>query len=174
MFSLQENTTASPDDVSALERVWHTPGYSRFIYAAYAILGIIFFGIGIYTALDLLMSFLNRGTILLTFGTLLSLCYVLINTIIGYGFVFYRKWLSVAFSSALILAGLLAAFFFISGDASREAALFTSMSMTSSILLFLFLTRHILSGRYVEPGAVIPFASALIFSFLFINFAVLH
>lgn len=173
LSSLQGNIITTSDEVSALERAWYTPGYLRFIYGAYAIFGIIFFGIGIYTALDILLGFLG-GNSILTLGTVLSLCYVLLNTTIGYGFAFYRKWLLIAFSSALILAGLLAAFFFISGDASREAALFTSMFMTSSILLFLFLTRRILSGRYVEPAAVIPFAAALIFSFLFMNFGVLH
>ena len=54
-FFYKENITTGPDDMSALHHVRHTPGYSRFIYGVYALLGIIFYGIGIYTALGILL-----------------------------------------------------------------------------------------------------------------------
>lgn len=172
MFSLQENA-AAPDDVSALERAWHTPGYPRLIYAVYAMLGIIFFGIGLYTALGVLMRSLNAGTVL-EFRTAIFLCYVLINSIIGYGFMFYRKWLLTAFASTLALIGFSALFFFISGAFSRATSLRMSILIITSILLFLFLTKSRLSGKYLELTVIIPFVLALLFSFLLTNFGVLH
>lgn len=173
MPSVQGNAAVVSDDMSALERVWHTPGYPRFIYGVYAMLGIIFYGIGLYTALGVLMRSLSAGTIF-EFRTAIFLCYVLINGIIGYGFIFYRKWLLTAFASALALIGFSALSFFISGALSRAASLRTSMLIITSILLVLFLTKSRLSGKYLELAAVIPFVLALLFSFLLTNFGMLH
>lgn len=172
-ISLQENTTVASDDMSVLYHVRYTPGYPRFIYGVYLILSIIFYGIGIYTALNILVGFLNDGTVL-TFGTVLFLCYALLNGIIGHGFMFHKKWLLVAFSSDLILIGLLALFFFMSGAAPRGATLLMSMFIIAGILLFLFLMRHLLSDRYLEPKVIIPFVAILLFSLLLTNFGMLH
>ncbi|MDO8231688.1 MAG: hypothetical protein Q7T37_00595 [bacterium] len=171
--SLQENPSVSFEGISALYRVRHTSGYPRFIYGMYSILGIIFYGIGIYTALGIVMRSLNGGAIL-SLETVLFLCYVLLNGIIGYGFMFCRKWLLAAFSSTLIFMGIMATLFFIGGAISRVAALLTSVFMIAGVLLFLFLTRRHLSGRYLEPQTVIPFMGALLVSFLLTNLGMLH
>lgn len=172
-LSYKENITTGPDDMSALHHVRHTPGYSRLIYGVYSLLGIIFYGIGIYTALGILLRSLNGGPIS-SLETILFLCYLLVNSIIGYGFMFCRKWLISAFLSTLTLTGLLTVLFFISDMMSRATALLTGVFMVVGILLFLFLTRRILSGRYLEPKIIIPFIGALLFSFLLTNFGVLH
>ena len=173
MSSSQENSTDITSEVSALHCVRHASGYSRLIYGAYLTLGVIFYGMGIYTALGILMRSLNGGSVL-SFATILLLCYVLLNSIIGYGFIFYRKWLLTAFVSALILTGFLAMFFFSNGTMFRAAQLLTSIFMIGGISLFLFLTKHVLSDRYFEPRAVIPFAGALLVSFLLTNLGMLH
>lgn len=171
--SSQEQIVAASSEVSALNRVWHTPGYPRFIYGAYLILGIIFCGFGIFTALSLLMTSLNNGTIAIV-GTALFLCYMLINIIIGYGFLFYRRWLLTAFSSTLALLGIVAIFFFTSGEASRAAGLLISIYYIAGILLFLFLTKRFLSGRYLVRGAIIPFIALLVSSLILTNLSVLQ
>ena len=173
MSLLQKHTTIASGEVSALGHVWDTSGYLRFIYGTYLILSIVFYGIGIFTALDIFKRVLNEGTFL-TLGTALFLCYVLLNTIVGYGFMFYRKWLLIAFSSALILMWLSATFFSISDATSRAAVLLTSTFIIASILGFLFLTRRLLSGKYLALEAVIPFVALLSFSLLLTNFDVLH
>ena len=172
MPPLQTDTTVT-DEASALYRLWHTPGYPRLIYGAYVLCGIIFYGIGIYTALGILMRFLDDGSIP-SWGTALFLCYILLNSIIGYGFMFYRKWLLVAFASTLALSGFWALFSFVSGATSHALALRTGMFVTAGILLFLFLTRRFLSGRYLAPKAMIPFIVGLLASFLLTNGGVLH
>lgn len=166
---LHKDVTVTTDELSALHYARHTAGYSRFIYGTYSILSIIFYGIGIYTALGILMSFLN-GDPILSFSTVLLLCYVLLNCIIGYGFLFHQKWLPVVFSSVLVLMGLLSAFFIISGMTSRAMALLTSIFMTVGILLFLSLTRRFLSGRYFAPRIIIPFLAVLVCSLLLTQF----
>lgn len=177
MSLTQENIIVVLDDVSALYRVRRTSGYSRFIFLGYAILGIIFYGIGVYTALGGLMMFLNGGAVIslsISLSMALYLSYVLLNIIIGYGFMFYRKWLITAFSSTLILMGLLTIFFFIDGSMSRTVTTRTSISMITGILLFLFLTRYFLSGSYLAPKVIIPFAGAFLFILLLTNFGMLH
>lgn len=173
MSSLQGNISTASDEASALERVRHTSGYSRFIYGVYLILGIIFCGIGIYTALGIVMRSLNGGAIF-SFETLLLLCYVLLNGIIGYGLLFYRKWLLVAFTTTLALMGLLASFFLMGNMVSRAASLLTSVCIIAGILFFLFLSRKFLSGRYFEPKANISVVVALLVSFLLTNFGMLN
>ena len=172
-FFYKENITTGPDDMSALYHVRHARGYTRFIYGAYALLGIIFFGIGIYTALGILLRSLNGGAIS-SLETILFLCYFLVNSIIGYGFMSCRKWLLVAFLSTLTLTGVLTVLFFINDMMSRAAALIPGVFMVASIVLFLFLTRYLLSGRYLELKIIIPFTGALLFSFLLTNFGMLH
>ena len=172
-FFLQRNTADVYDDMSALYQVRHTSGYSRFIYLLYMVLGIIFYGIGIYTALGILMRSLNGGSVI-SFATILLLCYVLLNGIIGYGFMFHRKWLLVALSNTLILMGLLAALFFVNEMTFRATQLVTSISIVGSTMLFLFLTRHFLSGRYLALKVVIPFTVTLLVSFLLTNIGMLQ
>lgn len=173
MSSLQGNTSTASDEVSALERVRHTSGYSRFIYGVYLILGIIFCGIGIYTALGIVMRSLNGGAIF-SFETLLLLCYVLLNGAIGYGFMFYRKWLLAAFASTLVLTGFLALSFFIRSMTPQATSLLTGICINAVILFFLFLSRHLLSGRYFESKAIVPIVAALLLSFLLTNFGMLN
>lgn len=170
---LQENNIDASGDTSALYRVRHTPGYLRLIYGVYLTLGVIFYGISIYTALGILMRSLNGGSII-SFATILLLCYVLLNGIIGYGFIFYRKWLLIALVSSLMLMGLLAILFFANGMTPRAAQLLTSIVMIGGIAVFLCLTRHVLSDRYFEPKAVIPFVGALLISFLLTNLGMLN
>ena len=170
MISVQEGSTAVSQDASALDHVWHTRGYSRFIYGVYAILGVIFFGIGIYVALGVLIFFLDAG-IILTSGTALLICYALLNSIIGYGFILHRKWLIVLFSSVLILKVLLALTSLI---ASHELMLPVSLFIVAGALLFLSLTRHLLSGRYFAPRTIVPIEALLLFSFFLANIGMLN
>lgn len=169
--SPQKDTIASsPQNLSALHLAWHSRGFSRFLYGTYAVLSIIFYSIAIYTALNVLMSFLNYGSISI-FGTALPICYVLINSIVGYSFMFYRKWLLVAFLSILAFKVFMAVFFFIT---LHTAILSIGIFITASISLFLFLTRYRLSGRYWEPKMVVPFTTILLLSFLLANFGMLQ
>lgn len=171
--SLQENPTVSFEGMSAMYCARHASGYSRLMYGTYSVLSIIFYGIGIYTVLGVVMRSLNGGAILSP-ETVLFLCYVLLNGVIGYGFMFCRKWLLAAFSSTLIFMGIMVTFLFIGGAISRVEALLTSVFMITGVLLFLFLTRRRLSGRYLEPRTVIPFVGALLISFLLTNLGMLH
>ncbi|MDO8593793.1 MAG: hypothetical protein Q7R59_02765 [bacterium] len=165
MPSIQEHPTIVSDDTSALYRVWYTSGFPRLIYGAYVVLGIIFYGIAVFTAFNIVLHTLNDDTIL-TPKIALFLCYVLLNGIIGYGFIFYRKWLLVVFSGTLVHTGLLA---IING----EKTLPTSILILVGILFFLFLTRHFLSGRYLRLKTVVPFTILLLISFMLTNFTVL-
>lgn len=165
-MSPQRNIIDNHDGMSALYRVWHTPGYSRLIYGAYLAFGIIFYGIAIFTALSIVLRLLNYDTAL-TFKTALFVCYVLLNGIIGYGFIFYRKWLLVAFLGTLIHTGLLAI-------TLGKEAFPISIFILVGILLFLFLTKNLLSGRYLTIRIIIPFIALLLFSFLITNFTVLN
>ena len=168
ILPLQENNIEASGDTSAFYRARHTSGYLRLIYGVYFMLGVIFYGISIYTALGILMRSLNGGSVI-SFVTILLLCYALLNGIIGYGFIFYRKWLLTAFVSSLILMGLLAILFFTNDMTPRAAQLLTSIFMIGGISAFLFLTRQVLSDRYFEPKAIIPFAGVLLISFLLTN-----
>lgn len=103
----------------------------------------------------------------MTFKTALFLCYAVLNVIIGYGFIFYKKWLLVAFAGVLIHTELLAI-------ANGETALPAGVFISVSILLFLFLTKNFLSGRYLAMKTVVPFMVLLLFSFLLTNFTVLN
>lgn len=168
MSSLRRNISVASDEVSALERVRHTSGYLRFVYGAYLILGILFFGIGIYTALGIVMRSLNGGAIL-SFETLLLFCYALLNGILGYGFIFFRRWLLVVFSSVLFLKTFRALFF-----SSHEAVVSWSIFIVASILFFIFLTKEYLSGRYLVLGVIISFATPLLVSFLLITLGMIN
>lgn len=165
-MSLQKNTTNDTGDISALYRVWNTPRYSRFIYGVYLIIGIIFYGVAAFTVLGIVFRFLHYDTAL-TFKTALFLCYVLLNGIIGYGFIFYRKWLLIAFLGTLVHTGLLVA-------THGKEAFPISILILLGILFFLFLTRHFLSGRYLTMKIIVPFVVLLLFSFLLTNFVVLN
>ena len=158
------------EGMSALYRAGHASGYPRFIYGVYAVLGIVLSGIAIFTALNVLMNFLNEGSVSVS-GTALPLCYVLLNSIAGHGFMFFKKWLLVAFSGMLIIKILLELFFFL---AFHETGLSAGVFIVAGISLFLFLTKHLLSGRYFEPKAVAPIMTILVVSFLLANFGMLH
>ena len=166
----ESNSSSIPGEASALHLAWHTSGYSRFIYGAYAVLGVIFFGMAIFSALSVFMNSLNTGSVSI-FGTAIPLCYILINIIAGYGFMFYRKWLLVVFSSMLFLKTLLAVLVFMN---SRDVVSPTGIIIMTSASLFLFLTRRFLSGRYFTPTVVVSFILILLTSFLLTNFGMLH
>ncbi len=167
---LHENSPVISGDASALSSVQHTSGYSRLIYGAYLTLGIVFYGIGIYTALGILMRSIDEGAIV-SVETALLLCYVLLNGVIGYGFMFYRRWVLVVFSSILILKMLLAVFLIIT---SRGAALSVSAVVVVGILFFLFITKDSLSGSYFSSRPLIPFIGVLLCSFILANFGMLN
>ena len=172
-FFLHEDTVTMSEGMSALHRARQASGYSRFIYSAYSILGIFFYGLGIFTVLGMVMYLLN-GNAILSLSTVLFLCYVLLNGITGYGFMFYRKWLLIALSSTLLLTLLLTMLFLVKEMIPRATQMLTSISMVGGTVLFLFLTRRFLSGRYMAWNIVIPFSVLLLVSFLLTNSSMLH
>ena len=166
----ENNSTSIPGEASALHLAWHTSGYPRFLFGMYAAFGIIFFGIAIFSALSVFMNSLNTGSVSI-FGTAIPLCYIVINIIAGWGFMFYRKWLLAVFSIMLFLKVLLAVLVFMN---SRDVVSPTGIIIMASISLFLFLTRRLLSGRYFTPTVVVSFILILLTSFLLTNFGMLH
>ena len=173
MEQLQHYTAVVTDDTSALYQMRSTSGYARFVYAAYAVCGVMFYGIGIYTALGMLMYFLGGGAIL-TLTTSLFLCYIVLNAVIGYGFMFYRRWLLPAFSITLVFTAYPALTVSVGGILSRAAAVPSVLYLVAGILVLLLLTKRLLSGSYVALGVLIPFAGALLFSLLLTNPGMLH
>lgn len=166
MPSFREQAPIIVGDSSALYRAWHERGLPRLVYGLYAVLGIIFLGISLYALLDILMVLVNSASVSLS-GAALFLCDIVLNAIIGYGLIFYRKWLLVAFLSILILKVFLIL-------VSRGSGLSVGLFVVAGISLFLFLTKDFLSREYAPLKVVIPFTVFLLASFFFGNFGVLH
>ena len=166
----ENNSTSIPGEASALHLAWHTSGYSRFLFGMYAALGIIFFGIAIFSALDILMGFLSGNSISF-FQIALPFCYVLLNAAIGYGFIFYQKWLLVAFLGIFGLKVSLASIYWIK---SHQLVLPISFFVVAGILTFLFVTKNLLFGKHIPLRTIVPFTVILLVSFFLGNFSVLH
>lgn len=173
MESSQLHMAASFNDLSALHRVRETSGYTRLIFIAYATLGVIFYGLGVFTTLGILVLFLNSGSIpLISVAAYFS--YILLNIIIGYGFMYYRKWLTLAFLITFVLMGIFMTYFYTTGFMSRAGSMQVSIFGIIAILIWLFFTRRFLSGRYLAIRALTPFLGAFLLSFLLTNVSVLH
>lgn len=173
MQPLQQNSVVSNTEVSALRQAVLASGYARSVYTAYAICSIIFYGISIFTALGMLMYFLNGGAIL-ALSTALFLCYVFLNAVIGYGFMFCRRWLLPAFSITLVLTAYPALTALTGGILSRVVAAPSGLYLILGILAFLFSTKRFLSGSYAAISILIPFVGVLLLSLLLTNPGVLH
>ncbi len=145
--------------------------FDRFMYAAFVILGVLFYGIGTTTAYSVFLR-LGSSSTALEPKTFLFACYVIVNFIIGYGFMFRRKWLLSAFFGSFVSMILVSGFFFILGDGVRASALFTTILILGTFSGFLFASRKFMVGKYLEPLALSGFFLALFLSFFF-NFFML-
>ncbi|MFC1732231.1 hypothetical protein ACFL6I_18135 [candidate division KSB1 bacterium] len=142
----------------------HTVGLDRFIYALYLVVSILFYGIGLVSAYGVLLRLINFG-LEITLTTWLFVAYAIINFLIGYGFMYHRRWLLIAFTGGATLMIFQCVYFFSIGDVGRATFLYPSIALLSTILLFLFITRRALTGEYTEGRILTVFFVTLLFSF---------
>lgn len=172
-FPSQEVRLMNDKDASVLYHVRHTTGLKRLLYAAYTLLGVLFYGIGIFTFLGLAMRTINGGDFFSP-ETVVLTCYVLINCLVGYGYIFHRKWLVTLFAIQAVFMGGMTAYSYSSGAVVRGEALLINVGITIGVVLFLFFTRHILSEKYVPLRIILPFIMVLLLSFLLTNVGMLN
>lgn len=156
------------DRVSVLHHVRHAVGYERLSYAVYTLLGILFYGMGIFTLLGFILYAVN-GSPLLSPAPIVYSCYVLLNCLVGYGFIFHRKWLITAFGTMTVFMGSMVGFFHYISVPARGKELLVNASVALIVLFFLLATRKLLSGGYFSFRTVVPFAAALLLSFVLTN-----
>ncbi len=173
LSSNKEEQTVNDPTMSALYYARHSVGYTRFFYAAYTLLGVIFYGIGIFTFLGFAMNVINGGQ-LLSLETVVLSCYILLNSLVGYGFIFHRKWLVTVFTIQALFMGGMSVILYGNGAAMHAQALVSIVFVTIGILTLLYFTRHFLSERYVPAQVIIPFFVTLLLSFLLTNSSMLH
>jgi len=173
LSSQKEVHVMNDKDVSALYYVRHTAGRSRLMYAVYTICGVLFYGVGVFTFLGFAMRMIHGGEFL-SLETVVLSCYMLLNCLVGYGFMFHRKWLITVFEIVLAFMGGMTMVFLSSGFEERGNILLWNVFITIGILIFLFASKHVLSGKYIASWAILSFTIALLLSFVLTNLGMLN
>lgn len=149
---------------SVLRRILETAGLERFLYAILLIGGVVFYGFGFVTAYGVLLHFINEGVAIAP-ATWTFIAYAIMNFMIGYGFIYHRKWLLSAFTGALALIVARCVYFFSVDSLERAKVLYSTIAILAGISIFLCFARRVLSGRYGEWKVLLVFFFALLFSF---------
>ena len=149
---------------SVLRLMMHTTGLDRFIYVLYFIIGTVFYGMGFVTGYGVLVRVLNPS-IATEFSVLLFVAYTIINCIIGYGFIYHRRWLFIVFTGSTALMLSKSTYFFFVGNIGVAKSLYLSIALLLSVSLFLFVTKKVLVGNYFDKVALSIFFIILLFSF---------
>ena len=150
---------------SVIQRIIHTTGLDRFIYSIYFVIGVVFYGIGFFTGYGVLLRVINPS-ISTVFTIWLFIAYTVINCIIGYGFIFHRRWLITAFIGSTDLILLKMVYLFFVGNIDKMTSLYLSIVLLFSISIFLYITKKVLVGSYFEKVPLAIFFATLLFSFL--------
>lgn len=150
---------------SVIRRMIHTTGLDRFIYSIYFVIGVVFYGIGFLTGYGVLLRIINPS-ISTTSTIWLFIAYTVINCIIGYGFIYHRRWLIVAFTGSTAFMLFKGVYLFFVENIDKMMSLYLSIILLFSVSIFLYMTRKVLVGSYFEKVSLIVFFSALLFSFL--------
>lgn len=165
-YMSQAAIESQPNIKNALHGFEQTKGLARFFYGLCILFGVVFYGIGIITAFNVVSRIVSYGIgaehILLP---IFFSCYAILDFMLGSGFVFCRKWLIAAFSGNLILLASASAILFMRGDPVQGASLFFGIALSIFFVSFVFLGRKFLVGRYLEPRALVPFLFFLAASF---------
>lgn len=150
---------------------------NRLVYAYYLIIGLFFFVIGLFTAFNVFSVWFRYGGLdeARAFRSALFLCYIFLNFMIAYGFIFCRKWLVAVFGFNFLA---LLVTYIMSLDFSRVAIFgaseltsnrqFASILISGFIFLTIYLSRRHLQGIFWRKLVVLSFAFVLLLS-LFIT-----
>lgn len=151
------------------------PIRDRLIYVYYMVIGLFFFVIGTYTAFNIFTVWFKYGALgeVNSFRFALFFCYVYLNLMISYGFIFCRKWLLpvFGFNFIVLLVTYLIRLDFarISTQGFEPSRQFIGLLITGFIFLTILFTKRHLQGVLWRKIVIFSFAFVLLLSLFIIN-----